>query len=294
MVLLSGSKPGPARLPQPQAGGVAPIVVRLFEGKSLLGYSQPPPTTGIILRPHRHLPPLPGRRTWVSPAQLQVRMVAQLLHQLLLRWLLQDVPAGLGRCPGSSRQGGTWGPLGWHAVLLPTKQSPGMCTSEHGGLEASPQCVHGLPKSPGRCPCTLARGAVQRGRYNTVHACRGSTFLTSKDRTSRSPWGSEGPPPTPTSRIPWRLTARENTAFKVLIREQDGVHTPSSRAQEAQTLTPAQGCRRAARCLQLVESIRVTEDARPPTPPCLTLPPCRGQAEAPSSIMHLNRSSTLI
>lgn len=187
-------------------------------------------------------------------------------------------PCGIGEM---SRELQTWGPLGWHAVLLPTKQSPGMCTSEHGGLEASPQCVHGLPKSPGRRPCTLARGAVQRGRYNTAHACRGSTFLTSKDRTSRSPWGSEGPPPTPTSRIPWRLTARENTAFKVLIREQDRVHTPSSRAQEAQTLTPAQGCRRAARCLQLIDSIRVTEDARPPTPPCLTLLPCRGQAEAP-------------
>lgn len=36
-----------------------------------------------------------GVRT--SPAQLQVRVAAQLLHQLLLRGLLQDVPAERGR-----------------------------------------------------------------------------------------------------------------------------------------------------------------------------------------------------
>lgn len=40
-----------------------------------------------------------GVRT--SPAQLQVRVAAQLLHQLLLRGLLQDVPAERGRqCTG--------------------------------------------------------------------------------------------------------------------------------------------------------------------------------------------------
>ena len=61
------------------------------------------PSSGSRLPPPRpeSLPRPPGRRNRegvrTSPAQLQVRVAAQLLHQLLLRGLLQDVPAERGR-----------------------------------------------------------------------------------------------------------------------------------------------------------------------------------------------------
>lgn len=167
-----GSAATQGSLPQPQAGGVVRSVcpsIHPSKGKSLLpGCSCLLPQLASVLRPHGPLPPLPGRRTWASPAQLQVRMMAQLLHQLLLRRLLQDVPVESGRrCPGSSGERETWAPPGGRAALLPTEESSDTCTTEHGDLGPSPGCVHGVPKSPGGQPSTLAGGAVQRGCYNT-------------------------------------------------------------------------------------------------------------------------------
>lgn len=80
----AGHRTGPASAP----GSGAAVV--LSEGKPLLRGRRRHRL--LLPRPHRHPPSQPGRRTWTSPAQLQVRVVAQLLHQLLLRGLLQDIP----------------------------------------------------------------------------------------------------------------------------------------------------------------------------------------------------------
>lgn len=134
---------------------------------------------------------------WTSPAQLQVRVVAQLLCQLFLRGLLQDIPAESG--------------TGWLG-------SPGHLQRSRGAalMQQPRQCSgRGAPQdhSPGTqvhlwdayvASLKAREDTSPRGRNNTANAQRRqcdhpgltlgrlSLLCTSRGTISRLPWRREG------------------------------------------------------------------------------------------------------
>lgn len=153
-------EPGPlfSVWPQGQSGS---IQGKAFPGGRRLFPCRP------VQRPRCHPRPWPGRRTWMSPAQPQVRMVAQLLHQLLLCRLLQDIPVASGRrCPG--RTGGR----GPGHLQKDDKQTQGHPRTSRAGAPGVTRLLQkGARQGLGTQGCGSASGPSTRCSQKPRHLC---------------------------------------------------------------------------------------------------------------------------
>lgn len=114
--------------------------------------------------------------TWVSPAQPQVWVMFQLLHQLLLRGLLQDVPARRGEGSQGAEEEGP-GPSGSSDPASERDRAPETCDRAArqglGTRDSDPPCLQGALKSTGEHPSVLAAGTGQIAQDNTVNGLGG-------------------------------------------------------------------------------------------------------------------------